>query len=159
EEWANADPRHFRLMLSPESGARMGDMKDFTRATMARMERDLGAELEWVAVDHHNTDDPHVHVILRGRRRDGVELIITPDYVKRGLRSAARDVATEILGPRGPEDERLSLDRETRAPRHTRLDKILEAEIQPGRVVRIQAVGRTHQPVLRAALRNRVREL
>src|SRR5262249_34408739 len=64
EEWANADPRHFRLMLSPESGARMGDMKDFTRATMARMERDLGAELEWVAVDHHNTDDPHVHVIL-----------------------------------------------------------------------------------------------
>jgi type IV secretory pathway VirD2 relaxase len=159
EEWAHADKRHFRLMLAPESGARIEDLKDFTRATMARMERDLGFELDWVAVDHHNTDNPHVHIILRGRRRDGPELVIPRDYVGRGLRHGARDVATEILGNRGPEDERLALDRETRAPRHTRLDQLLEAEIKANRLVRIQGVGRTLEPVLRAALRNRVREL
>lgn len=159
QEWAEADKRHFRLMLAPESGARIEDLKDFTRATMARVERDLGYELEWMAVDHHNTDNPHVHIILRGRRRAGPELIIPRDYVSRGLRHAARDVATEMLGDRSPEDERLALERETRAARHTRLDQLLEAEIKTGRAIRVQAVGRKLEPVLRAALRNRVREL
>ena len=159
EEWAQEDKRHFRLMLAPESGARIEDLKDFTRATMAQMERDLGFELDWVAVDHHNTDNPHVHIILRGRRRDGPELIIPRDYVGRGLRHAARDVATEMLGNRSPEDERLALERETRSARHTRLDQLLEAEIKTNADVRIQAIGRKLEPVLRAALRNRVREL
>lgn len=159
EEWAEADKRHFRLMLAPESGARMGDLKDFTRATMARMERDLGVQLEWMAVDHHNTDNPHVHLVVRGRRRDGADLVIPRDYVAKGLRHGARDVATEMLGDRGPDDERLALDRETRSARHTRLDQLLEAEINPNRPVRIQAIGRHVEPVLRAALRNRVREL
>ena len=158
EEWAQEDKRHFRLMLAPESGARIEDLKDFTRATMARMERDLGFELDWVAVDHHNTDNPHVHIILRGRRRDGPELVLPREYVGWGLRHAARDVASEMLGKRGPDDERLALERETRAARHTRLDQLLEAEISAGRLVRIQAIGRKLEPVLRAALRNRVRE-
>ena len=159
EEWAEADKRHFRLMLAPESGARIEDLKDLTRATMTRMERDLGVQLEWVAVDHHNTDNPHVHIVLRGRRRDGADLVIPREYVGRGLRHAARDVATEMLGNRGPDDERLALERETRAARHTRLDQLLEAEIAADRPVRIQAIGRKVEPVLRAALRNRVREL
>ncbi|MBI3439655.1 MAG: DUF3363 domain-containing protein, partial [Proteobacteria bacterium] len=159
EEWAHEDKRHFRLMLAPESGARIEDLKDFTRATMARMERDLATPLDWVAVDHHNTDNPHVHIILRGRRRDGPDLVLSRQYVGRGLRHAARDVATEMLGNRGPEDERLALERETRAARHTRLDRLLEAEIKTNGDVRIQAIGRRLEPVLRAALRNRVREL
>ncbi len=159
EEWAQEDKRHFRLMLAPESGARIEELKDFTRATMTQMERDLGAPLDWVAVDHHNTDNPHVHIILRGRRRDGPDLVLPRDYVGRGLRHAARDVATEMLGNRGPEDERLALDRETRSARHTRLDQLLETEIKTNADVRIQAIGRKLEPVLRAALRNRVREL
>lgn len=159
EEWAQEDKRHFRLMLAPESGARIEDMKDFTRATMARMERDLGVDLEWVAVDHHNTDNPHVHIILRGRRRDGPDLVLARNYVGHGLRNTARDIATEMLGNRGPEDERLALERETRALRHTRLDQLLESEIKQGGDIRIQAIGRKRESVLRAALRNRVREL
>ncbi|HYD86729.1 MAG TPA: DUF3363 domain-containing protein [Vitreimonas sp.] len=159
EEWAREDKRHFRLMLAPESGIRIEGLRDFTRATMARMERDLGAPLDWVAVDHHNTDNPHVHIILRGRRRDGADLLLPRDYVGRGLRHAARDVATEMLGSRGPDDERLALERETRSARHTRLDQLLEAEIKSNADIRIQAVGRKLEPVLRAALRNRVREL
>ncbi|HEX8902421.1 DUF3363 domain-containing protein [Vitreimonas sp.] len=158
-EWAAEDKRHMRLMLAPESGARIEDMKDFTRATMAQMERDLGMPLEWVAVDHHNTDNPHVHVILRGRRRDGPDLIIPREYATWGLRHAAREVATQMLGDRGRDDERLALDRETRAERSTRLDQLLAAELKPGKVHRIQSIGRTLEPTLRAALRNRVREL
>lgn len=158
-EWGEDDPRHFRLMLAPESGARIEDLKDFTRATMARMERDLGMPLQWVAVNHHNTDNPHVHVILRGRTSHGREVILPRAYVGRGLRHAARDVATEMLGKRGREDERLALERETRGLGRNRLDQLLEAEITPGQAVRIQAIGRRHDPVLRAAMRERVRRL
>jgi type IV secretory pathway VirD2 relaxase len=158
-EWADKDKRHMRVMLAPESGARIEDLKDFTRATMAQMERDLGMPLEWVAVDHHNTDNPHVHVILRGRRRDGPDLIIPREYATSGLRYAAREVATQMLGVRGRDDERLALERETRAERSTRLDQLLAAELKPGKVHRIQSIGRTLEPTLRAALRNRVREL
>jgi hypothetical protein len=159
EQWADEDKRHMRLMLAPESGARMEDLKDFTRAIMAQMERDLGMPLDWVAVNHHNTDNPHVHIILRGRRRDGPDLVIPRDYASWGLRHAAREVATQMLGDRGREDERLSLDRLTRAERMTRLDRILETEIDPARSQRIQEIGRKLEPVTRAALRNRVREL
>ena len=148
-----------RLMLAPESGTRIEDLKDFTRATMAQMERDLGAPLDWVAVDHHNTDNPHVHVILRGRRRDGPDLIIPRDYATWGLRHAAREVATQMLGDRGRDDERLALERETRAERSTRLDQLLAAELKPGKTHRIQSIGRGLEPTLRAALRNRIREL
>jgi type IV secretory pathway VirD2 relaxase len=158
-QWADDDKRHMRLMLAPESGARIEDLKDFTRATMAQMERDLGAPLDWVAVDHHNTDNPHVHVILRGRRRDGPDLIIPRDYATWGLRHAAREVATQMLGDRGRDDERLALERETRAERSTRLDQLLAAELKPGKTHRIQSIGRGLEPTLRAALRNRVREL
>ncbi|MEZ5958795.1 MAG: hypothetical protein R3C27_16480, partial [Hyphomonadaceae bacterium] len=33
-QWADEDKRHMRLMLAPESGSRIEDLKDFTRATM-----------------------------------------------------------------------------------------------------------------------------
>jgi len=93
QDWASEDKRHFRLMLAPESGARIvgeeGDLKDFTRETMGRVERDLGVHLDWVAVDHHNTDNPHVHVIVRGVRRDGAELPIR----KAGNHSTRRAIA------------------------------------------------------------------
>ena len=158
-DWAEQDKRHFRLMLAPESGARIEDLKDFTRATMLQMERDLGVRLAWVAVDHHNTDNPHVHVILRGATREGADLIIPRGYVGLGLRNAARDIATQMLGERGPEDERLRLERETRAERVTRLDDLLELEVRASVAHRIQAIGRALEPTLRAALRNRVREL
>src|SRR5690606_33142634 len=43
--------------------------------------------------------------------------------------------------------------------RATRLDQLLAAELKPGKTYRIQAIGRRFEPTLRAALRNRVREL
>jgi hypothetical protein len=159
EVWAEEDNRHFRIVVAPESGARFEDVQDLTRALMARMERDLGAALDWLAVNHHNTDNPHSHVILRGQTKDGVELLIPRDYVRYGLRHAAREIATQMLGRRGRADERLALDRETRAERFTRLDDILVRDVRAGKETRIQKVGKGRQPILRAALRNRVREL
>jgi len=162
-EWGSDDKRHFRLMLAPESGARLageeGGLKDFTRETMARVERDLGVKLDWVAVDHHNTDNPHTHVIIRGVRRDGAELLLPREYVSHGLREAARDVATGILGERSIADERLRLEREAQARSLNRLDRGLEQDLNGRNEVRLQDLGRGSMPEFANALRARAREL
>lgn len=64
------DRHHFRFIVSPEDAADMEHLKRFTRELMAQAEKDLGTKLEWVGVDHWNTDNPHVHVIVRGRTED-----------------------------------------------------------------------------------------
>jgi hypothetical protein len=53
------DRHHFRFIVSPEDGAELEDLRTYTRHLMGRMEADLGTRLEWVAVDHWNTDNPH----------------------------------------------------------------------------------------------------
>jgi hypothetical protein len=65
------DRHHFRFIVSPEDAAELSDLKAFTRDLMADAERDLGTRLDWVAVDHWNTEHPHIHVILRGRTEPG----------------------------------------------------------------------------------------
>ena len=46
------DRHQFRLIVAPEDGVQLEDLRDFTRTLMAQVERDLGTRLEWVAVDH-----------------------------------------------------------------------------------------------------------
>ncbi|MFN3465361.1 MAG: relaxase/mobilization nuclease domain-containing protein, partial [Terricaulis sp.] len=75
EEWAKADKRHFRIILSAENGGRIGDLRAYTRDVMARAEAALGDKLQWFAVDHWDTDNPHTHIVLRGVRSDGRDLI------------------------------------------------------------------------------------
>jgi type IV secretory pathway VirD2 relaxase len=69
------DEMFFRAILSPERGDRM-DLKAHTREVMASVEIDLGTKLKWVAVAHYNTDNPHVHVVIRGRHENGSTLFI-----------------------------------------------------------------------------------
>src|SRR5262249_10168720 len=85
--WAKADRRHFRLILAPENGTRLGDLKEYTREVVRRAETALGTKLEWVAVDHWDTDNPHTHIILRGVRDDGRDLIIPREFIQHGFRS------------------------------------------------------------------------
>ena len=62
------DRHHFRFILSPEDGAELDDLRTYTRHLMGRMEADLGTGLDWVAVNHWNTDNPHTHIVARARR-------------------------------------------------------------------------------------------
>jgi type IV secretory pathway VirD2 relaxase len=78
----------------------MADLKTFTRDLVSQMEKDLDTRLDWVAVDHWNTEHPHVHLIVRGVRDDGQDLVISRDYIKEGMRDRARDLITQELGPR-----------------------------------------------------------
>jgi type IV secretory pathway VirD2 relaxase len=116
------DRHHFRFIISPEDASDMTDLKAFTRDLASRMERDLGTRLDWVAVDHWNTDNPHVHLLVRGVTDEGSDLVIARDYISRGLRSRAEDLVALELGPKPEHEVRSVLEREVDAERWTRLD-------------------------------------
>ena len=82
-EWERNDELVWSLIISPEDAERM-DLRQHVRDFVAGMERDLGTELEWAAIDHHNTDDEHVHLLIRGVRDDGRELTLDRDYISEG---------------------------------------------------------------------------
>ena len=94
------DPRHFRMIVSAEDGEALGDLKPFIREVMAGLESKLGTRLEWLAVNHHDTDNPHTHVLIRGRRPDGQELFIPSRLISSGIREHAEAIVTRVLGPR-----------------------------------------------------------
>lgn len=159
-DWAREDRRHFRLILSAENGARIHDLKDYTREVMERAEQSLGGELDWIAVDHWDTDNPHTHIVLRGKRHDGRDLIIPREFVSHGFRSAARDAATERLGERGRDDLRRSLEREARTHGPSRLDHWIAGQLGEDnrvRLARLRAPDRS--PEVENALKTRAQEL
>ena len=119
------DRHHFRFIVSPDDALEMSDLKSFTRDLVGQMEKDLGTRLDWVAVDHWNTEHPHVHLIVRGVRDDGQDLVISRDYIKEGMRDRARDLITMELGPRTDHDIRHALERQIDAERWTQLDRQL----------------------------------
>ncbi|WP_137903030.1 VirD2 family relaxase/mobilization nuclease [Sphingomonas sp. 3F27F9] len=119
------DRHHFRFIVSPDDAVEMSDLRGFTRELVGQMEKDLGTRLEWIGVDHWNTEHPHVHLIVRGVRDDGENLVISRDYIKEGMRDRARDLITQELGVRTDQDIRRTLERQITAERWTTLDRQL----------------------------------
>lgn len=158
-DWAARDKRHFRLILSAERGELLRDLPSYTREVMARAGAQLDTTLQWVAVDHHDTDNPHTHIILRGRRADGRDLVLPRDFVREQLRDIAREVATRWLGPRSREDDRLALEHDVRRHAMTRLDRLIAGQLPADNVIRLSRLEAPHEPVLTQALKARAREL
>lgn len=127
EGWA-VDRHHFRFIVSPEHGDRMADLKDYTREVLRRVAEDLGQpELQWVATCHYDTDQPHAHVLVRGRRASGKDLVIPRDYIGYGFRARAQEVAQERLGDLSRAEAERRIWRETEANRFTGFDRRLQA--------------------------------
>jgi type IV secretory pathway VirD2 relaxase len=105
------DRHHFRFIVAPEDAAEMTDLEAFTHDLVSQMERDLGTRLDWVAVDHWNTDNPHVHLLVRGVAEDGADLVISRDCMSHGLRSRAKELVADELGPKPAHDIRSALVR------------------------------------------------
>jgi len=138
EERGRGDRHQFRFIVSPEDADQLDDLRTYTRHLMQRMEADLGTRLDWVAVDHWNTDNPHIHVVLRGKDDTGKDLIISQEYITRGMRERAAELATEWLGPRTDLEIQQALAREVEQERWTSLDQTLQREATNGRVLRIE---------------------
>ncbi|HBP0140248.1 TPA: relaxase/mobilization nuclease and DUF3363 domain-containing protein [Pseudomonas aeruginosa] len=132
EERGRDDRHQFRFIVSPEDAEQLDDLRTYTRHLMSRMEADLGTLLDWVAVDHWNTDNPHTHIVLRGKDDTGKDLVIARDYIAEGMRNRAAELATEWLGPRSELEIQQSLKREVQQERFTSLDRTLLRERQAG---------------------------
>jgi type IV secretory pathway VirD2 relaxase len=132
EQRGRKDRHQFRFIVSPEDAAELEDLHRYTRDLMQRMAQDLGTQLDWVAVDHWNTDNPHTHIVLRGRDDQGKDLIISRDYIADGMRRRACELATEWLGPRTELEIQHSLQREVEQERWTGLDRTLKREAADG---------------------------
>jgi len=127
--WA-ADRHHFRVIISAEHGQDIGDHTAFVRDVMSRVERDIG-KLQWLAINHSNTKNPHTHVLIRGRAEDGRDLVLPRQYVAEGIRKRAGEVATQLLGERTAGEVKNALTKDISAERWTGLDNAIERFVQP----------------------------
>ncbi|QFU32329.1 DUF3363 domain-containing protein [Brevundimonas sp. Bb-A] len=130
------DRHHFRFIVSPEHGDRIIDLKSYVRDVMGRVSADLGEPgLTWNATCHYDTDQPHAHVLLRGRRADGRDLVIPRDYMGYGFRARAQEVAQERLGDLSRVEAEKRIWRETTADRFTGFDRRLLGAMGPDGLV------------------------
>ncbi len=154
------DRHHFRFTVSPEDAAEMADLRAFTRELMEDAEKDLGTKLDWVAVDHWNTDNPHIHVLVRGRADDGEDLVISRDYISQGFRSRAAERVTLELGPRNEREIRTALEKEVEVERWTSLDRSLrDISDEGGGVADLRPGGAGEDPELRRLMLGRAAKL
>jgi type IV secretory pathway VirD2 relaxase len=134
-ERSDGDRHQFRFIVNPEDGVEYDDLKGLTRRLMQRVEDDLGTRLDWVAVDHHNTGQPHTHIVVRGRDDTGKDLVIAREYMAHGFRARASELVTLDLGPRTDRDIEERLLREVGQERFTSIDQsLLRAADEAGRI-------------------------
>lgn len=130
-ERCEGDRHHFRVIISPEQGGAIDDLKGYTRDLVRTVELDLDTRIDWIAAEHHDTGHPHVHLLMRGVRADGRDLVIPREYVSHGFRERAEGLATELLGPRLEPDR---ADRAVRQERFTELDRELVARARENEI-------------------------
>lgn len=123
----------WKMIISPERGNEL-DMEQFTRDLLAQMDKDLDLRLEWTAVVHTNTDYRHVHLVIRGVDRDGKEVKLPRDYVKRGIRQRAEALATAKLGHRLEYDVILAHAKMVHQARFNDLDRAILRRTSEGAV-------------------------
>jgi len=129
QDWAE-HRHHFRFIVSPEHGDRIADLQDYVRDVMGRVCADLDEpELPWMAVCHYDTDQPHAHVLMPGRRANGRDLVIPRDYVAYGFRARAQEAAQERLGDLSRLDAERRVWRETQRDAFTGFDRRLLASM------------------------------
>jgi type IV secretory pathway VirD2 relaxase len=131
------DRHQFRFIVSAEDGAEYPDLKPYVRRLMTQVEQDLGTKLDWVAVDHFNTERPHTHIVLRGVDDQGDNLVIAREYISQGLRERASELVTLDLGLRTDHEIEARLRHDVDQERLTSIDR---------RLVRRMDVDRTVSP-------------
>jgi type IV secretory pathway VirD2 relaxase len=129
------DRHQFRFIVSAEDGGEYPDLKPYVRRLMTQVEQDLGTRLDWVAVDHFNTERPHTHIVVRGVDDQGGNLIIAREYIAHGLRERACELVTLDLGPRTDQEIEARLRHDVDQERLTAIDRRLLRRMDGERAV------------------------
>jgi hypothetical protein len=141
--WAD-DRHHFRLIISPEHGDRIEHLEGYVRGVMADVAANLKEPgLAWIAINHFDTDQPHAHVLIRGRRASGQTLVMPRRTISHTIRERAEARAQELLGDQSREQAERGLFVRARADRWTDIDMKLAALAErTGGVLAVKEVAR-----------------
>ena len=102
---------------------------------MGQMEIDLETRVDWIAVDHFNTEHPHTHIVMSGRRDDGRDLVIPREYLSHGMRERAGAILTRDLGLQTAQELEAKLSAGISERRVTGIDRVLARQVrETGRV-------------------------
>ena len=151
------DRHHFRFIVSPEDGAELADLKPFVRDLVSQLESDLGTRLEWVGAVHHDTGRPHAHLVIRGRRDDGSDLVMPRAYISHGIRERAEDLVTLELGPETRLEQERKLQSDIAAERVTRIDHFIARQVSTEHEFRLKDSPSQYRTLHAARLRTLVR--
>lgn len=124
-------PHIFNIIISHEDGNKI-DLKDFTRSFVDTIEKDLRTKLDWVAGNHYDTNEPHVHLLIKGLDDRGKKLLMTRDYISRGLRVRASQVINNKLGLRSLDEVVAALRMDIAKPKKSVLDDIIVKQSSAG---------------------------
>jgi|SRR5271166_2441509 len=132
--WEKGDELMWRFIVSPEDAHRL-NLRDHVRQLVGQMECDLNTKLEWLAIDHHNTDDAHVHLLVRGMRENGGPLEIDREYLRSGIRIRSQEIATRELGPRLEPELLRAREDAIRREQWTEIDRALQRRVDENGLV------------------------
>ena len=128
------EKHQFRFIVSPEDGHDI-DLEKFSKDLMKQAEIDTGQKLIWGAVSHYNTDNPHVHIVVRGIDESGDQVWLDREYISRGLRNRASEIVTRELGCRTEIEIDQALTNEITQERYTSLDRQLDHRMIDNQVI------------------------
>jgi len=124
-------PHNFRFIISPEDGDKI-DLKTFTIDLVKTIENDLKTKIKWVASCHYDTNEPHVHLVINGKDEFGNKLLMTKDYISRGIRNRAAEKITHKLGLRNIEDIKNGLNIDVNRNSKSYLDEVIKTNVIDG---------------------------
>jgi type IV secretory pathway VirD2 relaxase len=158
EESGRGDRHQFRIIVSPEDGNELSDLKAYTRDLVSAMEHDLETKLDWVAADHYDTGQPHVHLVIRGKRDNSQDLVIPKRYIAHGIRGRAQELVELELGPMLEIDGRRRSAQMVQQERFTDLDRQLERNNDDG-IIHFSDVQKSSKPWRAQLLKKRLKTL
>jgi hypothetical protein len=123
------DRHHWRIIVAPDLSLDERatlDLKSMARGYVKRLEKVLDTQLEWTGAVHVNTDHPHVHLLIRGRRSNGRDLVIKPEQIAHTLPAEARGEVVDQIGLRDERDADRALRAMAAKSRLTSLDELLQ---------------------------------
>ena len=95
EQEQAGDIYYHRIILSPSGEEPVSEWREWTREVMRDLEDRRNQDLNWYAVHHANTDDPHVHVIVQGsgidRETGHIEPVTLTTEDFRSMRESGRE--------------------------------------------------------------------
>jgi type IV secretory pathway VirD2 relaxase len=126
-------PHNFRFIISPEDGDKI-ELKDFTKNLIKTIENDLGTKLSWVAACHYDTNEPHVHLVVNGKNDAGEKLLMTRDYISRGIRNRASQIINNKLGLKTSDEVARQLELSASKNAKSSLDDVIQNNIKSDQI-------------------------